>query len=170
MSTVTTNPCTRILVVANETAASKTLHAAVAPELEGESAEILLLAPALNSRVRHWLSDDDDAHRAARRRVQLSLRRLADCGIRAEGVIGDADPMQAIEDSLAVFPADRMIVATHPEERSNWLAHDLVGRASKRFGLPITHIVVDEGVEGVYTVRPVPMPRAADRPAHGLAA
>ena len=157
----TTNPRTRILVVANETAASKTLCTAVAPELEGETAEILLLAPALNSRLRHWLSDDDDARRAARRRVQLSLRRLADCGIRAEGVIGDADPMQAIEDSLAVFPADRMIVATHPDGRSNWLARDLVGRASERFGLPITHIVVDEGAEGVYTVRPVRVPRPA---------
>lgn len=160
------NPRTRVLLVANETAASRTLCAAVGPELENETAQVLLLAPALNSRLRHWLSDDDEARTAARRRVQLSLRRLAECGIPAEGVIGDADPMQAIEDSLAIFPADRMIVATHPEGRSNWLARDLVGRASERFGLPITHIVVDEGVEGVYTVRPVGVPR----PAHGLAA
>ena len=166
MLTDRSNPHTRILVVANETAASRTLHAAIGPELEDEGAHVLLLAPALNSRLRHWLSDDDEARTAARRRVQLSLRRLAECGIRAEGVIGDADPMQAIEDSLAIFPADRMIVATHPEGRSNWLARDLVGRASERFGLPITHIVVDEGAEGVYTVRPI----GAPRPAHSLAA
>ena len=102
------NSHTRVLVVANQTAASRTLCTALGPELEGETTQVLLLAPALNSRLRHWLSDDDAARSAARSRVQLSLRRLADCGIRAEGVIGDADPMQAIEDSLAIFPADRM--------------------------------------------------------------
>lgn len=151
----------RVLVVANETAESSTLHLAVGAEVEDGGAEVLLLAPALNSRLRHWLSDDDGARAAARRRLQTSLRSLADRGVSAEGVIGDADPIQAIEDALALFPADRMIVATHPEERSNWLAHDLVSRASERFGLPITHIVVDEGAHGVYTVRPVRPPRPA---------
>jgi hypothetical protein len=38
---------------------------------------------------------------------------------------------------------DEIIVATHPEERSNWLAHDLVGRARERFELPVVHVVVD---------------------------
>ncbi len=37
MLTDRSNPHTRILVVANETAASRTLHAAIGPELEDEA-------------------------------------------------------------------------------------------------------------------------------------
>jgi len=59
--------------------------------------------------------------------------------------------MVAIADALAVFPADELLIATHPEERSNWLAHDLVSRACAQFSLPVVHLVVD----GVRTARPV---------------
>jgi len=41
------------------------------------------------------------------------------------------------------FPADEIVVATHPEGRSNWLARHLVGRARARFEPPIHHVVVD---------------------------
>jgi len=34
-----------------------------------------------------------------------------------------------------------LVIATHPEARSNWLAHDLVDRALARFGLPTVHVV-----------------------------
>jgi hypothetical protein len=51
--------------------------------------------------------------------------------------------MQAIADALEVFPADEIIIATHPQERSHWLAHDLVFRARARFDQPVLHIVVD---------------------------
>ena len=56
---------------------------------------------------------------------------------------GDADPLQAIADALRFFPADAIVVATHPPGRSNWLARDLVARARRRFDLPIVHIVVE---------------------------
>jgi hypothetical protein len=36
-----------------------------------------------------------------------------------------------------------MIIATHPQGSSNWLARDLLQRAERRFGLPLTHVVVD---------------------------
>ena len=104
---------------------------------------MFVVAPALNSRLRHWLSDEGDARKAAVRRLQLCVDRLVDVGVDAEGAIGDADPLQAIKDALSIFPAGHLVIATHPEGRSNWLARDLVGHAAKHFGLPITHIVVD---------------------------
>ena len=134
----------RILVVANETVASEILRAAIRAQVHDEDdSEVLVVAPALNSRVRHWTSDDDDARRAAHVRLEVCLDRLAEGGVQAEGLVGDADPVQAIEDALSAFPADGVIIATHPEGRSNWLARDLVSRATERFGLPLTHIVVD---------------------------
>jgi len=57
--------------------------------------------------------------------------------------VGDADPLQAIEDALRAFGADEVIVSTHPPGRSNWLERDVIARARERFDLPITHVVVD---------------------------
>ena len=42
-----------------------------------------------------------------------------------------------------MFPADEIVVSTHPPGRSNWLEHGIVERAGERFDLPITHVVVD---------------------------
>jgi hypothetical protein len=47
----------------------------------------------------------------------------------------------AIEDALRHRDADELLIATHPESRSNWLAHDLVERAAVQFGLPTAHLV-----------------------------
>ena len=47
-------------------------------------------------------------------------------------------------DALAVFPADQLIISTHPERKSNWLARDVVRRARERFGMPTAHVVAAE--------------------------
>jgi len=138
-------PRRRILVVSNETARGDELHDAVLAQAgrAGSPARVLVVAPALNSRLRHWLSDDAAARRAAIARVHDCVTRLARDGIPAEGTIGDPDPLQAIEDALGSFPADSLVIATHPEGQSHWLARNLVERADERFDLPITHVVVD---------------------------
>ena len=57
-------------------------------------------------------------------------------------MIGDADPLQAALDALALFPADEIVVATHPEGRSNWLACRLVERLCETCDLPVLHVTV----------------------------
>jgi len=133
----------RILVISNETVTGAVLHQAIRFRAHNVAGEVLVVAPALNSRLRHWMSDSDGARRAAEGRLQACLKRLAAVGVRARGEVGDGDPLQAIADALSVFRADEIIIATHPEERSHWLAHDLVGRARERFAPPVLHIVVD---------------------------
>jgi hypothetical protein len=83
--------------------------------------------------------------------LRRSLDRLDEAEIRAEGVVGDADPLQAIDDALRVFRADEIVIAAHPEGRSNWLARGVVERARRRYAQPIIHVVVDtaRGVERV---------------------
>jgi hypothetical protein len=71
------------------------------------------------------------------------LAALEDAGVQVRGRVADADPLRAIEDALATLPAGELLIATHPEERSNWLAHDLVTRACARFSLPVLHLVVE---------------------------
>ena len=133
----------RILAIANETVEGAALHRLIMDHAGGRQADVLVVAPALNSRVRHWFSDHDAAREAAEDRLERSLARLDALGVRAHGWVGDADPLEAIADALAMFEADQLIISTHPEERSNWLARDVVGRARERFGLPTAHIVVD---------------------------
>lgn len=132
----------RVLVVSNETVEADVLHDTIVST--AHAAEVAVVAPALNSRLRHWTSDEDAARRAASLRLAGCVAALLDAGVRVRGWVGDADPLQAIEDALAVFPADELLIATHPEERSNWLAHDLVARACARFSLPVVHLVVED--------------------------
>jgi len=133
----------RILVVANETVAGRSLRDEVVGRAQEGDAEVLVVTPALNTRIRHWTSDEDTARAAAQIRLDESLASLSTDGIDARGVVGDDDPLQAIEDSLRMFPADEIVVSTHPPGRSNWLEHGIVERAGERFDLPITHVVVD---------------------------
>jgi hypothetical protein len=99
------------------------------------------VAPALNSRLRHWLSDVDEALARARERLDLAITSLRRRGVIARGEIGDADPMLAIADALASFPADEILIATLPAGRSNWIERGLVEKATARFGITIAHLV-----------------------------
>jgi GABA permease len=132
-----------LLVVANETVEGTVLVETVRDIALSRDADVFVVAPALNSRLRHWMSDSDRAHGAAKQRLENTLARLKDAGVRAGGEVGDADPLLAIEDAIHIFPADEIVIGTHPEQRSNWLAHDLVSRACARFELPVAHVVVD---------------------------
>jgi hypothetical protein len=114
----------KILVIANETAASDRLQAAIGGPTGGAT-QVLVVAPALDSR-------------AARRRLNACVARLAARGIEAEVTIGDSDPLHAAIDALHVFPADEIVIAM--EHRSN----RLVERVAEHFDGPILHVVVEE--------------------------
>ena len=133
----------RILVVANETVGGRTLREMIRERSEGVREEVLVVCPALNTKIRHWTSDEDKARDAAQRRLDESLGRLREAGINARGEVGTDDPVQAIEDALRTFGADEIIISTHPEGRSNWLERGVVSGARERFAVPITHVVVD---------------------------
>ena len=132
-----------ILVVANETVGGATLRERIRERSEGARAEVLVVAPALNSPIRHWASDEDGARAVAEARLRESLSLLRAGGVSARGEVGDAEPLQAIEDALRTFGADEIIISTHPEGRSQWLERGVVSAARERFAVPITHVVVD---------------------------
>jgi GABA permease len=136
-------PVRRILVVANETVGGGELLELLGRKAKGVREEMLLVCPALNSRVRTWTSDEDGARAAAQARLEASLARLSDAGVTARGEIGDGDPLQALEDALREFPADEIVVSTHPPGRSHWLEQGVVEQARHRFDVPVTHVVVD---------------------------
>jgi hypothetical protein len=132
----------RILVVANETVAGRALRGEVVRRA-GRGADVLVVCPALNSPLRHWASDEDGARAKAERRLGESLAALASAGVEARGEVGDADPVQAMDDALRTFGADEIVISTHPPGRSNWLEKEVIERSRGHYPVPITHVVVD---------------------------
>jgi hypothetical protein len=133
----------RILVIANETVGGETLREEIRRRAEDYEERVRVICPTLLSRVRFIASDEDDARAQAQQRLEHSLSRLREVGVNCEGEVGEADPVQAIEDELRTFGADEIIISTHPEGRSLWLERGIVRAARERFDVPITHIVVD---------------------------
>jgi hypothetical protein len=129
-----------LVVVANETIGSEELRQVVCERASGCESEILVVAPALNTPIRHWADEEDRARGNARSRLDEELSLLARLGVQARGEVGADDPLQAIADTLRTFPADEIIISTHPEGQSNWLEDGVVESARKSFGLPVTHV------------------------------
>lgn len=142
----------RVLVVADEGCSGQALCRPLVDKLPGGNAEVLVVAPALVSAVRYLDSDLDPARRAAQGRVDETIGVLAAAGVPARGEIGSESPLEAIADALAVFPADEIVVATPPPERTNWLEQDVVERARELYALPVAHLVVE--APGSVHVRP----------------
>ena len=137
----------RILVIANETVGGERLREEIRSRSEGFDEQVFVVCPALNSPLRHWASDEDGARVQAQERLSTSLARLREAGVDAKGEIGDAEPLQAMEDALRLFGADEIIISTHPEGRSHWLEKGIVDAARERFAVPITHVVTDLSAE-----------------------
>ncbi len=134
----------RLLVIANETVQGEALLEQIRDRCQGRRCEVMVVTPALaSSRAAHWASDIDEAIELARQRMELSLIEIKRLGLKAKGEIGDSDPNVAIEDALRVFPADEIVISTHPPDCSRWLEHGVVDKAREQIDLPITHVVVD---------------------------
>jgi hypothetical protein len=134
----------RIVVVANETVGGLALLEGIKGRA-GEGSEILVVVPALTgSALEHRSSDVDGALSDARSRLDQSLRAMRAAGLNARGHGRDHhEPGAALEDALREFPADEVIISTHPPERSRWLEGGVVERAKREIPLPVTHVVVD---------------------------
>jgi GABA permease len=132
----------RVLVVANETVEAEELLAELRRMGEGEASTFYVCAPAVpvDHGVGTW--SQEGAIEAATERLQRTITILRGEGFDVSGaVVGDMVPIPAIADALREFPADRIVISTHPKERSGWLRRDVVEQARKKFGLPVTHVV-----------------------------
>jgi len=122
---VTNDMIARVLVVT--AGASDGLPEAIHGRVARTHAQVLVVTPATSSRLGHWLSDVDHARRIAEERACRCVEELRLSGFDAEAAVGDADPAQAIEDALALFDADVLVVDGDLAEHAR----------RRRFGLPI---------------------------------
>ena len=129
----------KVLVVANRTADSDELHAALVERAQDSPIDVTLLAPAA------WeVVDPHGGRQSAWRRLNAALTRLAAAGIAARGVVGDADLVAAVEAVWHAERFDEVIVATLPRHRSRWLGLGLPQRVEQLTGRPTRHVVARE--------------------------
>ena len=131
----------KILALVSEPISADALRSAVGDE--ASDAEVLVVAPALNSRKRFFLADPDPAIERADEVQQETVERLDEEGIDAAGDTGEEDPLLALQDALATFDADEVVLFTHSGGKQNWLEEGLVDEAGTRFGVPVRHLVVE---------------------------
>jgi len=167
MTTTRTQARHRLLVIANATCAGSDLFREIR-ERAGEGAtEVLVVAPALSSRLHYWVSDEDTGMREAQQRLATSVERCEAEGIPVRGALGDADPLAATDDAVRTFHPDEIIIATHPIAEANWLENGLVVQARARFDVPIMHIEVDGDQAAAHVVSDEPVDlRAPAREQH----
>jgi hypothetical protein len=132
----------KIIAIVAEPIDGDALRSAVGREV-AEDAEVLVVAPALNSRLKFWTSDSDESIARAEEIQEETVERLDESGIDAAGDTGESDPLLALQDALQTFPADEIVFATHGSDGENWSEEGVVDEARKRFGKPVTHLVVD---------------------------
>ena len=126
----------KLLVVTPEPVDANLLRATLGDEVEG--AEVLVVSPATNrSKVAFWVSDPDEAiHEAEIAQVE-TVERLEEEGIDAAGDTGESEPAVAIQDALATFAADRIVIFSHPE--LDYREDKGLEDAEAQFGVPVTH-------------------------------
>jgi len=136
----------RLLVVDDLHCDAAALCRAVEHAVAGRPAEVYVVAPVLASPL-HFLADDEHAEiEDARARLTEALQGLERLGIPAHGSVGADDPLQAVGDVLAAYPAGEVLLAAPEEGRRNWLEHDLERRVREAYGLHVASLELETAV------------------------
>ena len=132
----------KLLVLTPEPVDADMLRSTIGEEVEG--AEVLVISPATNkSPIAFWVSDPDEAIAEAEEAQVETVERLEEEGIDAVGDTGESEPAVAIQDALATFDADRILVFSHPEGDRDYREDDGLADAEARFGIPLTHALIE---------------------------
>jgi hypothetical protein len=76
--------------------------------------------------------------------LELAIPLLEEAaGGRVEGIVGDPEPLAAIQDAVNLRGFDEIILSTLPARVSRWLKLDLPSKVSG-LGLPVTHVEARE--------------------------
>jgi len=131
----------KLLVVTPEPVDAGMLREAMGDDVRG--AEVLVISPATNrSKMAFWVSDSDEAIAEAEQAQQESVERLEEAGVDAAGDTGDSEPAVAIEDALATFRADRIVLVSHAGSELDYREDAGLADAEARFGVPVTHLEI----------------------------
>lgn len=134
----------RILVVAHRTAATPALLDAVRTRAAAGPATFTLLVPNTAHGLHRVVDAEDQSDDAAQAVLELALPLLEEAaGGKVEGLVGDPEPLSAIQDAVNLHGFDEIIVSTLPARVSRWLHLDLPSKVGG-LGLPVTTVTAKE--------------------------
>jgi hypothetical protein len=134
-----------LLVVTTAPVEGERLREHVRQHVGSGDARVRVVAPASKVSPLKWILSDEDEARAEARETAVEASEAIEEVAPADPEVGDTDPVLAIEDALATFPADEILIVTSPGAEATWLEKDAAAEALERFRLPVSHIVVDAG-------------------------
>jgi len=130
----------RVLVVANRTAATPALMAAVRERAQHGPAAFTLLVPSAAHGLHSLVDPEDQGSSEAEDTIELALPLLEEAaGAPVEPMIGVHEPLAAIQDAINLHGFDELIISTLPSRVSRWLKLDLPHKAAG-LGLPVTTV------------------------------
>jgi nucleotide-binding universal stress UspA family protein len=129
----------RYLVVANQTLGADALAEKVRECMAAGGTTFHVVVPACHSRDSSWITEGHD-HAEAERRLEAALARFRELGAEADGEVGDASPVLAINDALLAENYDAVILSTLPAGLSRWLKKDLPHRIESKLGIKVIHV------------------------------
>ena len=139
---------TRVLVVANRTAATPALLEAVRQRASEGACHFTLLVPNSGHGLQRLMDPEDIDHSEAEATLELALPLLEEAaGGPVEGMVGAPGPLEAIEDAVNLHGFDEIIISTLPRRVSRWLHLDLPHKLTG-LGVPVT-VVTAKGAERV---------------------
>jgi hypothetical protein len=134
----------RILVVANQTAATPALVEAVRERAQAGPATFTLLVPNTAHGLHRVVDPEDQSHREADDTLAQALPLLEEAaGGHVEGIVGVPDPLDAIQDAINLHGFDEIIISMLPKRLSRWLRLDLPHKAAG-LGLPVTTVTAEK--------------------------
>ena len=133
---------TRVLIVANRTAATPALLDAVRTRAQQGPCSFTLLIPQF---ARGGQSAEDEGRNTLELAIPL-LEEAAEGPVT--GLIGPADALLAVERTLVREHFDEVIISTLPERVSHWLKRDLPTKV-ERLGIPVTVVRAESAAEPV---------------------
>jgi len=134
---------TRVLVVANRTAATPALIEAVRERAARGPCSFTLLVPHTASGLHRVVDPEDQGQNEAEETLELAVPLLEKAaGAPVEGIVGDPEPLAAIQDAVNLHGFDELIISTLPKRFSRWLRLDLPHKAAG-LGLPVTTVTAE---------------------------
>jgi hypothetical protein len=133
----------RILVVANRTAATEPLLSEIRRRSAIGPADYHLVMPSSPHGLHRVVDPEDNGRGEATARLEHALPMLsAAAGTEVTGEVGSHDPLGAVSDAVNSGHYDEIIVSTLPRRVSRWLRLDLPSKIGA-LGLPVTLVNAD---------------------------
>jgi hypothetical protein len=128
----------KVLVVEHKTSATPQLLDAIRERAQRGPCTFTLLVPRTTHGLHKVVDPHDQQASEASSELDHTLPALREAaGTPVEGIVGDPDPVAAVEDAINLYGFEEIIISTPRPRVARWLRLDLPSKISG-MGVPVT--------------------------------